>query len=109
MYEIKTYENLEELREENEELVERLLEEFEEGEWTDNQLYIYPSLEDFAAYEVEEGWYSESIKEDYNGAPNLLDYIDYEALGNALKDNWDDSCYYYDEETDYVVSTAYGF
>ena len=33
MYEIKTYENLEELREENEELVERLLEEFAEGEW----------------------------------------------------------------------------
>lgn len=109
MYEIKTYENLEELKEENEELVERLLEEFDEGDWSDNQLYVYPSLEDFAIYEVEEGWYSGAIKEDYNGAPNLLDYIDYEALGNALKDNWDDSCYYYDEETDYVVSTAYGF
>lgn len=33
MYEIKTYENLDELKEVNEELVERLLEEFEEGEW----------------------------------------------------------------------------
>lgn len=109
MYEIKTYENLEELREENEELVERLLEEFDEGDWSDNQLYVYPSLEDFAKYEVEEGWYSGAIKEDYNGAPDLLDYIDYESLGNALKDSWDDSCYYYDEETDYVVSTAYGF
>ena len=109
MYDIKTYANLEELREENEELVERLLEEFDEGEWAYNQLYVYQSLEDYAAYEVYEGWYSSSIKEDYNGAPNLLDYIDYESLGNALKDSWDDSCYYYDEETDYVVSTAYGF
>ena len=109
MYEIKTYENLEELKEINEELVERLLEEFDEGEWAYNQLYVYQSLEDFAIYEVEEGWYSGAIKEDFNGAPDLLDYIDYEALGNALKDNWDDSCYYYDEETDYVVSTAYGF
>lgn len=109
MYEIKTYDNLEELKQENKELVERLLKEFDEGDWSDNQLYVYPSLEDFAIYEVEEGWYSEAIKEDYNGAPNLLDYIDYEALGNALKDSWDDSCYYYDEETDYVVSTAYGF
>lgn len=109
MYEIKTYENLEELREENEELVERLLEEFDEGDWSDNQIYVYQSLEDFAKYEVEEGWCSNSIKEDYNGAPDLFDYIDYESLGNALKDSWDDSCYYYDEETDYVVSTAYGF
>ena len=109
MYEIKTYDNLEELKQENKELVERLLKEFDEGDWSDNQLYVYPSLEDFAIYEVEEGWYSEAIKEDYNGDPNLLDYIDYEALGNALKDSWDDSCYYYDEETDYVVSTAYGF
>ena len=33
MYEVKSYENLEELREINEELAERLLEEFEEGEW----------------------------------------------------------------------------
>ncbi len=93
----------------NEELVERLLEEFDEGDWSDNQLYVYPSLEDFAKYEVEDGWYSNSIKEDYNGAPDLFDYIDYESLGNALKDSWDDSCYYHDEETDCVVSTAYGF
>ena len=109
MYDIKTYANLEELREENEELVERLLEEFDEGEWAYNQLYVYPSLEDFAKYEVEDGWYSNSNREDYKGAPDLFDYIDYESLGNDLKDRWDDSCYYHDEETDYVVSTAYGF
>ena len=109
MYEIKTYDNLEELKQENKELVERLLKEFDEGDWVNNDLYVYPSLEDFAKYEVEEGWYSGAIKEDYNGAPDLFDYIDYEALGNALKDSWDDSCYYYDEETDFVVSTAYGF
>ena len=109
MYEIKTYENLEELREENEELVERLLEEFAEGNWVNNDLCVYQSLEDYAIYEVEEGWYSSFIKPDFKGAPDLFDYIDYESLGNALKDTWDDSCYYYDEETDYVVSTAYGF
>ena len=109
MYDIKTYANLEELREENEELVERLLEEFDEGEWAYNQLYVYPSLEDFAKYEVEDGWYSNSNREDYKGDPDLFDYIDYESLGNDLKDSWDDSCYYHDEETDCVVSTAYGF
>lgn len=45
----------------------------------------------------------------FRAAPDLLDYIDYENLGNALKDSWNDSCYYYDEDTDCVVSTAYGF
>lgn len=109
MYEVKSYENLEELREINEELAERLLEEFAEGDWVNNDLYVYQSLEDYAIYEVEEGWYSNVIKPDFKGAPDLLDYIDYESLGNALKDSWDDSCYYYDEETDCVVSTAYGF
>ena len=109
MYEVKSYENLEELREINEELAERLLEEFAEGDWVNNDLYVYQSLEDFAKYEVEEGWYANSVNGDFNGAPDLLDYIDYESLGNALKDSWDESCYYYDEETDFVVSTAYGF
>ena len=32
MYEIKTYDNLEELKQENKELVERLLKEFDEGD-----------------------------------------------------------------------------
>lgn len=33
MYKIKSYENMEELKEVNEELANRLLEEFDEGEW----------------------------------------------------------------------------
>ena len=107
MYEIKTYENLEELREENEELVERLLEEFDEGEWAYNQLYVYPSLEDFAKYEVEDGCYIEIIDKDYNEAYDLLECINYVALGEKLKKKWNKDSYYYNEDTDTVIFINY--
>lgn len=102
MYEIKTYENLEELKEENEELVERLLEEFDEGEWAYNQLYVYPSLEDFAKYEVEDLFCPVLFSKNYN-ILNLLESIDYNVLGGKLKANWDENSHYYEEETDTVV------
>lgn len=46
---------------------------------------VFDSLEDFAIYEVEDGWYSTlELNHDYHGAPNLLEYINYKALGAAL-------------------------
>lgn len=56
---------------------------------------VFDSLEDFAIYEVDEGWYScyVDLNVDYHGAPNLSYYIDYQALGTALSQTWDGSCY----------------
>lgn len=54
---------------------------------------VFNSLKDFAIYEVVDGWYSSfDLDHDYHGAPNLLDYIDYQALGTALSLIWDESC-----------------
>lgn len=54
---------------------------------------VFDSLEDFAIYEVNDGWYSNlDLDRDYNGAPNLAYYIDYQALGKALTKTWDESC-----------------
>lgn len=54
---------------------------------------VFDSLEDFAIYEVDDGWYSNlDLDRDYNGAPNLSLYIDYHALGAALSRTWDESC-----------------
>ena len=56
---------------------------------------VFDSLEDFAIYEVEDGWYSTlELNHDYRGAPNLSYYIDYQALGTALSQTWDESCHY---------------
>lgn len=55
---------------------------------------VFDSLEDFAIYEVEDGWYSTNeLSHDYHGAPDLLAYIDYHALGTALTKTWDESCH----------------
>ncbi len=55
---------------------------------------VFDSLEDYAIYEVDEGWYSGCVdlNVDYHGAPNLSYYIDYQALGMALSQTWDESC-----------------
>lgn len=54
---------------------------------------VFDSLEDFAIYEVDDGWYSNlDLDRDYNGVPNLSYYVDYQALGRALSQTWDDSC-----------------
>lgn len=57
---------------------------------------VFDSLEDYAIYEVDEGWYSGCVdlNVDYHGAPNLSYYIDYQALGTALLQTWDESCHY---------------
>ena len=55
---------------------------------------VFDSLEDFAIYEIEDGWYSSfDLEHDWRGAPNPLDYIDYQALGTALSLRWDESCH----------------
>lgn len=88
-----------------------LLYEFGEGEWQNSELYWYPTEEDFAMYEVEEGWYSnfqlnQSI--DFNGAPNLLNFLDFKSLGSALVDTWDNSCHF-ETNNGEIVSTEVGF
>lgn len=57
---------------------------------------VFDSLEDYAIYEVDEGWYSDyvDLDVDYHGAPNLLYYIDYQELGTVLSQTWDESCHY---------------
>lgn len=54
---------------------------------------VFDNLADFAIYEIEDGWYSSfDLDYDWHGAPNPLDYIDYQALGAALSLRWDESC-----------------
>lgn len=112
-YEVKDFNNLKELKKFDKNLVKRLLEyvNSNQTEWQENWLYLYPTLEDFAQYEVFEGWYAcNGVNIDKtNGAPQLSLYLDFETLGQALANSWDESCYYYDEETGYVISTSYGW
>lgn len=107
MYEI--YENFDQLKLVEPELASELLNEYGAGAWQQEELFVYDTLIDLAQYEVAEGWYGDlDIKHDCNGAPNLLNFIDYEALGNALRETWDGSMYYFSEYGS-VVQTSHGW
>lgn len=86
------YENLEELRDTDEELANEITYKFGEGSWENEEILVWSDTTEFAKYEVSEGWYASiTMDDDFNGAPNLYDYIDYEALGEALSYSWDSS------------------
>ena len=88
------YENLEELKNTDEELANEITIEFEEGSWENEEIFVWNDTTEFAEYEVMEGWYTNFTSGvDFNGTPNLYDYIDYEALEEALSNSWDNRVY----------------
>lgn len=106
-----SYDNFEEFKEIHPDLAEELLNEVDEGDWQNDTLYHYRTLADYAQYELEEGLYSsygDLFSQDFHGAPNPIDYVDLDALGEALSDCWDESCYHRFSD-DSVISTSYGW
>ena len=103
MYTVQIYENIEELKEINESLVEKLICVFDENTLKESEIFIYPSLEDFAKYEVEDLFCPGLFSKNYN-ILNLLESIDYNVLGRKLKVNWDENTHYYEEETGFVIA-----
>ena len=98
-----------ELFERDEKLAEELLKKVGNGEWQENEIYYYEDEEEFAEYELTEGWYADlRLDRDYNFAPNPLDYIDLSGLGNALVRNWDDSCNFR-ASTGEILTTSCGW
>lgn len=68
---------------------EHLLHVFGQGEWEQEELLYFTNLSDYAAYEVYQGQYSDlGLERDYGGAPELVQFIDYERLGDALRKDW---------------------
>lgn len=104
------YNSFEELKVDKPELAQELLDVFGKGEWQESNLSVYDTLEDFAYYELTEGCYIDNnlVDQDYNGAPNPIDYIDLEALGEALVESGDES-FIYRTEGDKVVTTDWGW
>lgn len=88
------YENFKDMKDNNPELADQLLNMVGQGDWQNYQLFCYEDSSEYAQYEVSEGWYSELGLNDcseFNGAPNLYDYIDFDSLGEDLLSNADES------------------
>ena len=108
-YENEIFDNYQALAAKHPSAAAELLYAFNEGEWQNSELCWYPSEKDFAVYEVVNGWYSSiPLTTDFNGAPNLLDFIDFEGLGSALVETWDDSRNF-ETKSGEIVTTSYGW
>lgn len=70
---------------------------------------VYPNVEEYAIYELTDGWYSDcNFDGDFNGAPNPMDYINTEHLGEDLIEQVDSSvCQLLPNGK--VVTTSYGW
>lgn len=106
---MRTFNNLEELEQHNKELSIELVKTHGQGDWVEEQLFVYDNVADYAKYELTDGWYAESmIDQDWSGAPNPMDHIDLESLGNALTSSWDRSSYHLTKDN-VVIETAHGW
>ena len=112
-YSCETYDNYAELVEAlgKFDIPQRLLADVGEGEWQNHELYVYSTISDFALYELKDGWYCDCGlgNRDYNGAPDPLEYIDLDGLGEALLATGDPSMVWYDDNMGVVVTTSFGW
>lgn len=107
----KTFKDYKELLGYDESLAKELLNLVGEGDWQDDQLHLYSDLEDYAEYELTEGWYAGlgfDFDIDYNGAPDLINHINLTSLGDDLASSWDESCNFKSEKGS-VITTGYGW
>lgn len=124
-YQEEILDNYQELAAKHPKAAAELLDKFGEGKWQEYALCWYPSEEEFAKFEVEEGWYRDvdlsdvelTQSSDFVKTPNLLDFInlpdlrnfiDFKSFGKALMETWDDPDKY--ETTDgEIVTSSWGF
>ena len=104
-----TYNNYNELLEDNYDLALELLEEVGEGDWQKEEIYSHDDVRSFAEYELTEGWYIDmDFDRDFNGAPNPLHFINLEELGRALVRSWDESVNF-ESKSGTILQTSYGW
>lgn len=115
-YSSKWYDNFDALIEGDRQTANLLLKELgldasdiDDEPWVGDMLAVYPNVEEFAKYELIDGWYmNHDFGGDYKGAPSPFDFIDLEAFGNELIATGDDSrqCQLPNGK---VVTTDYGW
>lgn len=112
-YEEKIFNNLQELNKYNSKLATELKETFNTDNWVNNKIFVYPSYEEYAKYELVKGVYSDiyEIPHDaiyFNNIPDPLDYIDLYKLGKNLIANSGDT-YWYVSKDEMVVLSIVGW
>ena len=105
---MEIFNNFKELMEYDSELAQELLKENGEGKWQEEEIYYHVCIEDYAEFELYDGWYADIFKDDYNGAPDPLDFINLKEFGECLANSSDESTNYKTTNGG-VLQTPYGW
>lgn len=94
-YTYSNFDNLDAFKAALPKVADELLDHYDEDNFI-GAVYYYPTVAEFAKYEMVDGWYQahDWDNQDYNGAPNPMDYIDFDQLGRALVNTWDETNHY---------------
>lgn len=115
-YKYTDYDNFDELMDCDSQTANLLLKELDLNEsdigkepWMNEQLMVYPNVEEFAVYELIDGGYqSHNLGGNFYGAPNPIEYIDLDSFGDDLIDTGDSSITRL-LPNGKVVTTSYGW
>lgn len=115
-YKYTDYDNFDELMDCDSQTANLLLKELDLDEsdigketWMNEQLMVYPNVEEYAIYELIDGWYqNHNLGGSFGGAPNPIEYIDLTDFGGDLIAEGDASivCLLQNGK---VVTTSYGW
>ena len=103
---MEIFNDFKELIEYDSELAQDLLKEKGKGKWQEEEIYYHATIEYYAEYELYDGWYADIIKDDYNGAPDPLDFINLKEFGESLANSWDNGINYKTSHGE-VLQTTY--
>ena len=103
---MEIFNNFKELMEYDSELAQELLEENGKGKWQEVEIYYHVTIEDYAEHELYDCWYADTFRDDYNGAPDPLDFINLKEFGESLANSWDEGTNYKTSHGE-VLQTAY--
>ena len=98
-YKYTDYDNFDELMDCDSQTANLLLKELDLDEsdigkepWMDELIIVYPNVEEFAVYELIDGWYqNHNLGGNFGDAPNPIEYIDLDSFGDDLIDTGDSS------------------
>lgn len=115
-YKYTDYDNFDELMDCDSQTANLLLNELDLNEsdigkepWMGESLFVYPNVEEYAVYELIDGWYqNHNLGGSFNGAPNPLEHIDLADFGDDLISTGDTTiCRLLPNGS--VVTTSYGW
>lgn len=111
-YKYDTYEDFNALKAAKPKLADILIDEFYDGDWQGEDIYVYPDVKTYGMSELMDGVYQVLTHTAYqhlknSTVPNFLEYINFNKLGQDLASDLDR--YVFVTKSGIVVQTHIGF